>query len=97
MRPKFKLQTTVTILSYHRLQHKVIKHLTQLLHPVLLKTHKTLQPWCLLAGTVHTVYYMAFLLLTDEQDVKHLNLLAHMQKKCNAQSILQFSEVNGTT
>jgi hypothetical protein len=74
MRPKSKVTITVTFLSYHRLQHKVIKHLTQLLHPVLLKTHKTLQTWCLLAGTIHAVHHVALLLLTDEEDVEHLNL-----------------------
>jgi hypothetical protein len=69
----------------------MIKHLTQLLHPVLLKTYKTLQTWGLLAGTVHAVHHMALLLLTDEEDVKHLNLCAHMQKSCNTQAYTPFS------
>jgi hypothetical protein len=74
MKPKSKVKTPAIFLSYHRLQHKVIKHLTQLLHPVFLKTHKTLQTWCLLAGTVHAVHHVALLLLTDEENVEHLNL-----------------------
>lgn len=33
---------TATLLSYHRMQHKVVKHLTQLIHAILLEAHKTL-------------------------------------------------------
>lgn len=71
---------TTTLLSYHRMQHKVVKHLTQLIHAILLEAHKTLQTWCLLTSTIHAVHHVALLLLTDEQDVEHLDLQAHMQK-----------------
>ena len=71
---------TATLLSYHRMQHKVVKHLAQLIHAILLEAHKTLQTWCLLTSTIHAVHHMALLLLTDEQDVEHLDLQAQMQK-----------------
>jgi hypothetical protein len=71
---KISYKCKVTFPSYHRLQHKVVKHLTQLIHAVLLEAHKTLQTWGLLAGTIHAVHHMTLLLLTDEQDVEHLNL-----------------------
>lgn len=64
------------------MQGERIVHLHQFGHLVLLEADESLQVGCLLPGAAHAVNHVAFLLLSDEEDVEdfHFTLAAIVRR-----------------
>lgn len=63
------------------MQGEGVVHLHQFGHLVLLEADESLEVGCLFAGAAHAVHYVAFLLLSDEEDVEDFDLGRKGRKK----------------